>query len=158
MTDNNLFYQAMIDAISQTLENMAFLEVIPHYDQEYEIPLEELVWTSLLINDPIQGELKLALTKGTLKDLTGAVFSLSEDEITDAQMTDILHELLNTIAGLFLTSLLPDNQTYKIGLPESGEGALPTAEDGTISWKLLTSEETALQVYATGETLVALNT
>lgn len=157
MIEHKPLYQAMKDAVSQTLENMAFMEVIEHYDQSYCIPPEDLAWASLVIKDPVQGEIRLALTKSALKDLTGAIFSLEEHEITQNKMDDILHELLNTIVGLFMSKLLADNEQFKIGLPEAGSGALPVGDDDTIIWKLMTSDENPLQIIMTGASLVALN-
>ena len=156
MIENKPLYQAMITAVSQTLENMVFMEVMEHFDRSYEIPAEELVWTSLLIHDPVQGEIRLAMSKAMLRQLTGNVFALDDDEITQAQMDDILNELLNTIVGLFMTNLLADDQEYKIGLPELGEEELPEVDANTIVWKLMTGDEDSLQLFASGASLVAL--
>ncbi|MEA3363393.1 MAG: chemotaxis protein CheX [Thermodesulfobacteriota bacterium] len=156
MTENKPLYPAMISAVSQTLENMLFLEVMEHFDRSYEIPAEELVWNSLLINDPVQGETRLAMSKTTLKKLTGNIFGIDDDEITQAQMDDILNELLNTIVGLFMTNLLADDQEYKIGLPEQGEDELPEIDENTIVWKLMTSDEDSLQIFVSGASLVTL--
>jgi hypothetical protein len=157
MLKHKPLYQAMQKAASQTLENMAFMEVLEHYDPNYEIPAAELAWASLLISDPVQGEIRLAMTKTFQKKLTMAFFCLDPEEITQAQMDDILHELLNTIAGLFMTNLLADDQTYALGLPEAGEGALPELEEDAIIWKLMTDDEDPLQLFALGTSLVALN-
>ena len=157
MIEHKPLYQAMINAVSQTLENMVFMEVMEHFDRSYEIPAEELVWTSLLINDPVQGEIRLAMSNDLLKKLTGNVFGIDPEDITQPQMDDILNELLNTIVGLFLTNLLADNQEYKMGLPELGEEPLPEIDADTIVWKLMTSDEDPLQIYATGASIVALN-
>ncbi len=156
MIKHNPLYQSMINAVSQTLENMVFIEVMEHFDQSYEIPAEDLVWNSLLINDPVQGEIRLAMPKTFLKELTGNIFSIDNDEITQPQLDDILNELLNTIVGLFLTNLLEDDQEYKMGLPELGEEGLPEYDANTITWKLMTDGEDALQIFATGASLVAL--
>ena len=156
MIEHKPLYQAMISAVSQTLENMAFVEVLEHFDRSYEIPAEELAWNSLLINDPVQGEIRLAMSKTMLKNLTGNIFVLDEDEITQPQMDDIMNELLNTIVGLFLTNLLADDQEYKMGLPERGEEELPEVDANTIVWKLMTGEEDSLQIFAVGASLVAL--
>ena len=149
-------YQAMINAASQTLENMAFMEVMEHGDKAYEIPAEETAWTSMLIHDPVQGEIRLAMPQTLLKKLTGNIFALDEEEITESQMNDILNELLNTIAGLFMTNLLPDEQEYQLGLPELGTDELPEVDADTIVWKLMTSDEDPLQIFASGASLVAL--
>ncbi len=156
MIEHNPLYQSMINAVSQTLENMAFMEVLEHFDSSYEIPVEELVWNSLLINDPVQGEVRLAMSTTLLKTLTGNIFGIDDEEITQQQMDDILNELLNTIVGLFLTNLVADDQEYKMGLPERGEGELPEIDANTIVWKLMTSEEDVLQIFATGASLVTL--
>ena len=157
MIEHKPLYQAMKKAVSTTLENMVFMEAVEHFDQDYEIPAEDLAWTSLLIQDPVQGEIRLAMTKTFLKKITSSVFAMDEEEVSQVQMDDILHELLNTIAGLFMTNLLADDQTYQLGLPEHGEGELPELEPGSIAWKLMTGDEDPLQLFAIGTTLVALN-
>ena len=156
MIKHNPLYQSMINAVSQTLENMVFMEVMEHFDRSYEIPAEDLVWNSLLINDPVQGEIRLAMAKTFLEKLTENIFSIDHNEITQPQLDDILNELLNTIVGLFLTNLLEDDQEYKMGLPELGEEELPEHDANTIIWKLMTDGEDALQIFATGASLVAL--
>ena len=148
--------QAMRMATSQTLENMAFTEAKDHYDQNYEIPADELVWSYLMINDPLQGEIRLALSKTTLMELTTAIFGLDESEVTPAQEQDILNEILNTIAGLFMTNLLPANQQFKIGLPERGEEPLPEVDPDTIAWRMMTGEENPFQIYVAGSTFATL--
>ena len=77
-------------------------------------------------------------------------------KLSPAQMQDILHELLNTIAGLFMTNLLPGDQQFKIGLPEQGEGALPEVDEDTVAWKMMTSEENPFQVYVSGAAFATL--
>ncbi|MCW8860131.1 MAG: chemotaxis protein CheX [Deltaproteobacteria bacterium] len=155
MLVHNPLYPAMIKATSQTLENMAFMEAMEHFDQAYEIPVEEISWTSMLIHDPVQGEVRLAMSKQLLKKLTGNIFAIDEEEITAAQTNDILKELLNTITGLFMTNLLNADQEYQLGLPELGEGELPEVDRDTIVWKLMTSDEDALQIFVNGAAFVA---
>lgn len=157
MNEPTPLYQAMKAAVSQTLENMAFTEALEHYDQDYKIPADQLVWTSILIQDPVPGELRLAMPEAVLKTLTGAIFGLEEADISQRQMSDILFELLNTIAGLFMAKLLRDDQTFKLGLPEAGEGPLPELEENAIVWKLMTPEEHPLLLVVSGAPLVALN-
>jgi len=157
MIEHKPLYQAMISATSKTMEDMLFIAVMEHLDRGYEIPLDELVWTSLLINDPVQGEIRLAMPKTLLTKFTCNIFAMDEEEVTQPQMDDILNELLNTIAGLFMTNLLEDNQEYKIGLPELGMDELPEIDSETIVWKLMTDDEEPLQIFVSGASLVALN-
>ena len=157
MIEHKPLYQAMISATSKTMEDMLFIAVMEHLDRGYEIPLDELVWTSLLINDPVQGEIRLAMPKTLLTKFTCNIFSMDEEEVTQPQMDDILNELLNTIAGLFMTNLLEDNQEYKIGLPELGVDEFPEVDSETIVWKLMTDDEEPIQIFVSGASLVALN-
>ncbi len=157
MIEHKPLYQAMISATSKTMEDMLFIAVMEHLDRGYEIPLDELVWTSLLINDPVQGEICLAMPKTLLTKFTCNIFAMDEEEVTQPQMDDILNELLNTIAGLFMTNLLEDNQEYKIGLPELGVDELPEVDSETIVWKLMTDDEEPIQIFVSGASLVALN-
>ena len=157
MIEHKPLYQAMISATSKTMEDMLFIAVMEHLDRGYEIPLDELVWTSLLINDPVQGEIRLAMPKTLLTKFTCNIFAMDEEEVTQPQMDDILNELLNTIAGLFMTNLLEDNQEYKIGLPELGMDELPEVDSETIVWKLMTDDEEPIQIFVSGASLVALN-
>ena len=156
MIEHNPLYQSMINAVSQTLENMAFIEVMEHFDRSYEIPAEEVVWNSLLINDPVQGEIRLAMSKQSLRALTSHIFGIDDGEITQSHTLDILNELLNTIVGVFLTNFFADNQEYDMGLPEPGEGDLPEVDANTIVWKLMTGDEDSIQIHACGASLVVL--
>jgi len=156
MNKESKFYQSMRKAVSTTLENMAFMEAMEHMDQSYEIPQHETVSTSLLIHDPVQGEVRLAMTQKTLEGFTCNIFSLEPEEVKDEQKRDILNELLNTIAGLFMTNLLAADQQYQLGLPELSEDPLPEADTDTVVWKLMTDNEDAFFIYATGASLVAL--
>lgn len=156
MVKHKAIYQAMINAACQTLENMAFTEVMEHFDPAYEIPADDLGWTSMLIHDPVQAEIRLAMPLSLMKSLTCSMFALGEEEVTESQMQDILNELLNTIAGLFMTNLLADDQEYQLGLPELGVGELPKVDADTIVWKLMTGDEAPMQIYAIGASLLAL--
>lgn len=155
--EHNPFYPAMINAVRQTLENMVFMEVIEQRGTPSVIPADGLAWSSMLINEPVQGELRLAVPSELLKKITGNVFGVDEEEVTSSQTDDILNELLNTIGGLFMTNLLPKEQQYKIGLPSLEAGDLPLADENTVVWHLINSDEEPLKIYAVGETLVALH-
>lgn len=130
------FYQAMFSAVSQTLENMAFVEVT---EQPIDNPKplgEGVNWVSMLIHDPFQGEIRLAMTAFLLRELTANMFGLETDEISQSQQEDIIAEILNTLTGLFMTKLLPDDQTYQLGLPEHGTGEFPPVDEDSIAWNL----------------------
>ncbi len=157
MIEHNPFHPAMIEAVKQTLENMVFMEILEERGAPTDIPPEDLVWSSLLINDPIQGEIRLAVPATLLKKITSNVFGIDEEEVTTSQAYDILNELLNTIAGLFVTKLLPETQQYHIGLPSLEAGPLPEIDEHTVVWHLINSEDEPLKIQAAGASLVALS-
>jgi len=129
-------YSAMLEAVCDTFEKMAFVEVTEQSDElEQEIP-SDAIWVSILIHDPLQGEIRLAIPQGLLTNMTADMFGIELSDVEEKQRQDIIAEILNTLAGLFMTNLLPDDQSYKLGLPEHGEGPIPEVEDGSILWNL----------------------
>lgn len=149
-------YQAMLDAMCTTLENMAFVEVTEQSDELGTQVPEDAVWVSILIHDPLQGEVRLAMSETLLTDMTANMFGLEPDEVMGEQKQDIIAEILNTLAGLFMTNLLPDDQTYQLGLPEHGDGPLPEVEEGSVIWHLQVEEQPLLLV-ASGASLTSGN-
>ncbi len=149
-------YKAMLDAIRTTLENMAFVEVAEQSEENLQPMPTDAAWVNILIHDPLQGEVRLAMPDSLLSDLTANMFSLEPEEVEDGQKQDIIAETLNTLAGLFMTNLLPDDQKYKLGLPEVGEGPLPENEEGAIVWHLQVEEQPLLLV-ASGASLTSAN-
>ncbi len=149
-------YKAMFDAVQQTFETMAFVEVAEQSEElELEIPAEAS-WVSILINDPVQAELRLALTHSLQSTMAADMFGIEVEEVNENQRQDIIAEILNTLAGLFMTRLLPDDQTYQLGLPEPGVGLLPEIEQDAIGWNLQI-EGSPLLLVANGASLIALN-
>lgn len=110
--------QDMYRAISTTLENMAFMEVSQEVEEAVRYPEEEMAVSRLLIHDPIQGELYLLMPKPLLSKIVSSVYIMPEDELSEQMLLDMLCELINTVAGLFLSAHLPEDQTYNLGLPE----------------------------------------
>ena len=125
-------YQAMFSAVSQTLENMAFVEVTEQPEDTPKNLGGAVNWVSMLI----QGEIRLAMSASLLRELTANMFGLETDEVGQSQQQDIIAEILNTLTGLFMTALLPDDQTYQLGLPEHGAGEFPPVDEDSIAWNL----------------------
>ncbi len=149
-------YRAMFEAACQTFENMAFVQVAEQADElNAEIP-ENPVWVSILVHDPLQGELRLALPPKLLESLTADMFGIEIDQVEIHQQQDIIAEILNTLAGLFMTKLLPADQTYQLGLPEHGSDELPQTEDDAIVLNL-EIEQSPLLLVATGSGFMSYN-
>lgn len=146
-------YKSMLDAVSQTLENMAFIEVTELSNEIEPTAIADVTWVSILIHDPLQGEIRMAMPRKLLTEMTANMFGIESSEITEEQEKDIIAEILNTLTGLFMTKLLPEDQTYQLGLPEHGEGPLPEIEEDAIVWHLQT-EGSPLLLVATGAGLL----
>jgi hypothetical protein len=58
------------------------------------------------------------MPKLLLRKISSSVYIMPAEEISDPMLLDMLCELINTVAGLFLNAYLPEDQTYSLGLPE----------------------------------------
>lgn len=131
--------QAMHKAVSETVENMAFLEVLP---SEEPPPVEEgeMLRASLLMHDPVQGEFLLVMPRNLLLGISEALFGLPVEELTEQLTTDAMLELLNTVAGQFLNDVIP-GQVYRLGLPEvEAAGDVPLSKGDSI-WHFMIEDE-----------------
>ncbi len=133
--------QDMVRAITTTLENMAFMQVSQEVEEARCHPVEEMVLSRLLIHDPVQGELSLRMPKPLLSKIVSSVYIMPEEELSEQMLFDMLGELTNTVAGLFLNAYLPEDQTYSLGLPEQG----PAGEEDSLAemkrWDLQAENE-----------------
>jgi len=142
-------YTAMLDAVRLTFENMAFVEVTEQFiEAPLDVPLDS-AWASILIHDPILGELFLILPQNLLTSMAADMFGIEIAEITELQRRDIIAETLNTVAGLFMNNLLPAEQAYRLGLPEHGSGPHPEMDKEALVWNLQI-EGIPLRVVANG--------
>jgi CheY-specific phosphatase CheX len=108
---------AMHHAVVDTLENMVFMEVAQSTASPAATEPKGMT-VSLLIHDPLQGELRLRMPKELVALITASVYSLEVHELTDQMLSDNLAELINIIAGRFMGELLTDGRPFRLGLPE----------------------------------------
>lgn len=106
----------MTQAVSETIESLAFLEATPAPAPPE--PEAELLWVDMLVHDPVQGEFRLTLPAGLLALIGETLYGRPASELTAETRLDLLAELLNTIAGRFLSELLSAESSFKLGLPE----------------------------------------
>ncbi len=148
MSTSDQLKDVMFDAVSESIENMAFMEVT-HGDNP---PEEDLMWVSMSIEDPIKDTLYLGVPEPLMKELTAGVFAMDEDELEEQLIKDTLAELLNTLGGVFYTKALPESQTYQLGLPVHGEGEFPISGDQAYCW-YMQLEDTTIVIAANGDGL-----
>jgi CheY-specific phosphatase CheX len=104
-------------AVTTTLENMAFMEARALHKEHDCLAPSPVYCANLLVLDPFQGELVMLMPEELLRRIAGNIYALPEEELSDRMLADLMSELLNTIAGIFLSELLPSDQTFGMGLP-----------------------------------------
>lgn len=107
---------AALLAVTETLENLAFMEAFPVQEDVSSAHME--MTAALLIHEPQQGEIRIALPVALLEGIAQNVFGMPAEGMALPDTRDLLAELLNTIAGRYLIELLPPDQPFRIGLPE----------------------------------------
>lgn len=150
MNDENMLV-ALDKAVSDTFEQMAFMEVCPvTSDPEANMTPDagmtgtsqdaasidgasgstpETRWVRIHVGHPMEVDLWLGCPVDVLAEVSETVFCGMEfPEGMDVQ-GDTLAELANMIAGAFLGGLYPDDSDVTVGLPEIGTTG--DAPDGT---------------------------
>lgn len=151
--------ELMLQAVADTLENMAFMEVlrdngpVAEFDRQFqgkESPGESgaggdgdgtgsagnCMAADLLIHDPIQGELRLEMSKPLVMKVAAAVFGIPEDDVSEQTMVDIVSEILNTFAGRFMNAILQEDQAFQLGLPEFDQFCREKHDQPKKLWRL----------------------
>lgn len=138
--------------VSEILENTAFTEVMPvavapPYDGKAR-------GASLLVHDPVQGEFQLIMENSLLKHLASIVYGPVSGELTEQGEGDFLDELLNTIAGRFLSVILPADKSFTLGIPERSCAPFIVPTPPVFIWNFVI-EGMYFTLLATGGSLVA---
>jgi CheY-specific phosphatase CheX len=133
MSDNDdLLESALTNAVSETMENMAFEQVD---SLQPDAPRQENrnLWAVLPIIKPISGEISIQLSADYARVLTESLFEGSDGIPTAEMVRDALAEILNTIAGRFMSRLIPTKEEFELGLPRVNLGKCPFEKTKTIS-------------------------
>jgi hypothetical protein len=108
--------QAAIDeAVQVTFESMCFLE--PQLVQGRPLELGGAMWVSLSATAPLRCEIAVAAEPHTVAALHEVLYA--GEEMGAGVGFDVLAELLNVMAGRFLTEL-DDSIPVAMGLPQAG--------------------------------------
>jgi hypothetical protein len=109
---------AIRDAVTECIENMAFMNIDTECDEQpVECCGEDSLTALIQVLEPKTGELRLAMPKKTGAELAKALFSITDKELSDMLIHDVACELLNTISGRIMKRVLPAECTYHLGLP-----------------------------------------
>ncbi len=111
--------EAVERALGTTLETMAFEQAIP-VDGPLECE-EEMYWANLPILEPYYGGVSFITCKTGANMLVELVHGPPEDEgLPPEILFDTFAELINTLGGRFMSELVPDDVSFKLGLPQTG--------------------------------------
>jgi hypothetical protein len=131
-------------AVVETLENMAFMEVLA-VDEKNRLPgIDESISVRQQILAPVQGDFHLLMPRALAAMIAATIFTVAMTEVSEQHLEDVATELLNTIAGKFLNDFLPTDATYKLGLP-AAEMAGGVASDHQVgTWSFLMAGQSVI--------------
>lgn len=121
----NRLQEIMTEQLAQTLEGLSFADVTRAEHGSEELGSARRV--RIVSGEPTPLTITLYLPKNLLRRLAAAAMGIEEAELDDESIDDYLCELLNTLAGRYLTALYP-GRTYKLGLPQLQPPAQPAAD------------------------------
>ena len=111
--------EAMVESVAEVFENMAFMETLPGQRENAPGSDEPVFFTRLPIYKPSPALVGLVIPRTLALNLAGAMmmreFNMEEDEF---EVMDVLGEVANILAGSLLTHMLPDLDSFELGLPE----------------------------------------
>ncbi|MCP4753427.1 MAG: chemotaxis protein CheX [Proteobacteria bacterium] len=125
--------ETLFDAVSDTIENMAFIEVVkvdkttPYDEHLVRLRVE------ILINSPFPGEMRLVLPISLAVLFAQNMYNLEEKEITESLMKDVLGEIVNIMSGRLMAEIIPPDQTFQLGLPQIGPDVFLETEASSLS-------------------------
>jgi hypothetical protein len=116
---------AIKDAVTECIENMAFMSVDTEFDEpQPDAAGEDAVTASIKVLEPKAGELRLSMPKKTAAELAKALFCITDQELSEPLINDLACELLNTISGRVMKRVLPSECLYHLGLPSMAGSAV----------------------------------
>lgn len=123
--ENSSMKNILVEAISGTIEEMVF-HAVDEVLEECPEQSDEEVWAFLPLLEPLEGELFFIIPNEFARSLTETIYAVEDESlVTDEMVNDLVAELVNTIGGKFMASLLPPDKTFKLGLPKTGRGEYP---------------------------------
>ena len=103
--------QGMLDAVSATLEEMFFLEVAE----------PDFRWARVRVEEPFIGAVTLAFPLPLVRDVASGLIP-GVDDIPEQMLADTLAEMVNTVAGRLMNSVVAKDTTFQLSVPETGIG------------------------------------
>lgn len=124
--------EIIADAVSQTIESMAFVDIsLSSTKTPYDEHLVRLR-VEILINAPFPGEIRLVLPVSLAVSFAKNMYNLDEKEVSEEILNDVLGEIINIVAGRIMADILPEDQTFQLGLPQVGQDVFLETEAASL--------------------------
>ena len=116
------FDAALDQAVAETFEAMAFLEVRREAGAAPAAGRQECRWAAVTIETPFRAELLLACCQDLLGEIAQCLHGERAAAEPDAIMSDIVAEMINVIAGRAAGLTAPSGMAVAVSLPRRGRG------------------------------------
>jgi len=121
-------HQKTTEVLEETLENMAFVSIEECTSDEALNLKQQMLGVNLLITEPELLEMRLNVSKELLYQIAETMYTMDRDELNDQLINDLLAEILNTLAGRFMTEILPPDSDFALSIPELSDEEESTSE------------------------------
>ncbi len=104
--------EGILNAVNECMEGLAFMQVshISFY------------WAKIEVLQPVKGLLTIAFPKQLMRDIVKAAYGELVSELDENMLKDAVGEIANTVTGILLNTLLPEETPFELGLPQIGTG------------------------------------
>lgn len=116
---------AVFQSVSHTIENLVFMEcefIEPSAESTAASKSDSAIWFQVSIDEPFKGWVRLQGPQDLFQHFTHQLFAEHADALGEQGIIDAGGELANTVAGYLLGHLIPQQQSFSLGLPEHGRG------------------------------------
>lgn len=120
---------ALIDAVRQSLEGIAFLDVDLLDEELDSTPGIIYYFSEITILRPVKLKIIFAVPQDCARKWVETLYVENSVDINDNVILDVLAESLNTSAGCFMKNILADSQSYELGIPKKWKNNEPLVGD-----------------------------
>ncbi|MFZ5570550.1 MAG: chemotaxis protein CheX [Thermodesulfobacteriota bacterium] len=138
----------LLQAVSETFETMIFTQVVLWNQPPGDLSKSSAAvpprsyWCSIPVISPLKGSMLMIIPATLAVEITKNLYGWTDNaELTETVELDAIAELVNTISGRLLSFLLPEDQSFELGLPETSETPLEYPQESAVC-KFAAGEDT----------------
>lgn len=132
----------LIEVVAGVLESLAFAEVFAANRPLDFSHAEKVNSVAIEILAPFAGQLELHMRRAYLCEMAEALFTEPAAGIGREKIIDLLAELLNTMAGSFLSMVLAADVKFRLGVPREIDWRPAPPGDGA-QWHFRVDDDAA---------------